>query len=142
MLEFIIVWLVLEVIKNKWIAEKTEKSIVPSGLRERDFKSFPAKERKTKGPLFGTNVGMYGYTEMGSFHMPLVTLLSIFDIGKLYTIFRNKHDTHKRCRVYETFSHHYFYKALWPISLAIKSILKTLYRGNLCQLYLSLSTLM
>ncbi len=38
--------------------EKDEKTLIPVGLRERDFKMFPAKEFKKDGPKFGCNAGV------------------------------------------------------------------------------------
>ena len=41
--------------------EKDEAILIPVGLRERDFKMFPAKEFKKVGPNFGSNAGgLYG----------------------------------------------------------------------------------
>ena len=48
-----------------WFKEKDEKILIPVGLRERDFKMFPAEEFKKIGPKFGCNAGMfYGKSEM------------------------------------------------------------------------------
>ncbi|XP_028409597.1 sperm-associated antigen 17-like isoform X2 [Dendronephthya gigantea] len=41
-----------------WRKEKDEKILIPVGLRERDFKMFPAKEFKKDGPRFGCNAGL------------------------------------------------------------------------------------
>ena len=38
--------------------EKDEKILIPVGLRERDFKMFPAEEFKKIGPKFGCNAGV------------------------------------------------------------------------------------
>lgn len=38
--------------------EKDEKILIPVGLRERDFKMFPAEEFKKVGPKFGCNAGV------------------------------------------------------------------------------------
>jgi hypothetical protein len=45
-----------------WMKEKDEKTLIPVGLRERDFKMFPAKELKKDGPKFGCNAGVLGRT--------------------------------------------------------------------------------
>ena len=41
-----------------WMKEKDETTLIPVGLRERDFKMFPAKELKKDGPKFGCNAGL------------------------------------------------------------------------------------
>ena len=49
-----------------WLKDKDEKSLIPVGLRERDFKMFPAKEAKKAGPKFGCNAGVL-YTKANTF---------------------------------------------------------------------------
>ena len=40
-----------------WLKDKDLEVIIPQGLRERDFKTMPSRERKTAGAVFGTNAG-------------------------------------------------------------------------------------
>lgn len=44
-------------IGKTWLRQKDEKILIPEGLRERDFKVFPAAETKKIGPKFGTTAG-------------------------------------------------------------------------------------
>lgn len=46
-------------IGQTWLKEKDEKILIPEGLRERDFKVFPATELKKIGPKFGTTAGKH-----------------------------------------------------------------------------------
>ncbi|XP_065057686.1 sperm-associated antigen 17-like isoform X2 [Rhopilema esculentum] len=41
-----------------WLMQKDEEDIIPSDLKERDFKTLPAKEVKSPGPIFGSNAGV------------------------------------------------------------------------------------
>eukprot|EP00794_Sanderia_malayensis_P015506 gene15506-17085_t len=45
-------------LKQTWIKEKDEKEIIPSGLKERDFKTFPATERRNIEADFKFKAGM------------------------------------------------------------------------------------
>ena len=42
---------------DQWLKEKDEKDIIPCGLRERNFKTFPSTEVIHNGPKFGSNAG-------------------------------------------------------------------------------------
>lgn len=40
-----------------WKSKKQEENIIPIGLRERDFKTFPTKEVKKPAPKFSSILG-------------------------------------------------------------------------------------
>ncbi|TRY64967.1 hypothetical protein DNTS_024642 [Danionella cerebrum] len=43
--------------QSKWLISKQDDDIIPSNLKSRKWESFPASEKKTSGPAFGTSLG-------------------------------------------------------------------------------------
>nr|XP_009302096.1 sperm-associated antigen 17 isoform X2 [Danio rerio] len=44
-------------IKSHWLSSKQDDDIIPTNLKSRKWESFPASEKKTPGPVFGTTLG-------------------------------------------------------------------------------------
>ncbi|XP_056319183.1 sperm-associated antigen 17 [Danio aesculapii] len=44
-------------IKSQWLSSKQDDDIIPTHLKSRKWESFPASEKKTPGPVFGTTLG-------------------------------------------------------------------------------------
>ena len=71
---------------ERWLKKYDQDSIIPPGIRCRDLTTLPAKEFKTPGPKFGTNVGQglsVGAAVKTQSKIPIVKCPNILELRQL-----------------------------------------------------------